>query len=90
MQPRTIICLNPCRKQQYEWPIKHVRLEFSLINPLAPGRCGFDFRYAVSKCVVVIAFIFSAVALMRMAQDPTDDTSTLVQVMAWCRQAASH
>ena len=25
-----------------------------------------------------------------MAQDLTDDKSTLVQVMAWCRQAASH
>ena len=25
-----------------------------------------------------------------MPQDPTDDKSTLVQVMAWCRQAPSH
>ena len=30
------------------------------------------------------------IALRRMPQDFTDDKSTLVQVMAWCRQAASH
>ena len=29
-------------------------------------------------------------ALRRMTQDSTDDKSTLVQVMAWCRQATSH
>ena len=30
------------------------------------------------------------IALRRMPQDLTDDKSTLVQVMAWCRQATSH
>ena len=29
-------------------------------------------------------------ALRSMPQNPSDDKSTLVQVMAWCRQAASH
>ena len=29
-------------------------------------------------------------ALKRISQDSTDDKSTLVQVMAWCRQATSH
>ena len=29
-------------------------------------------------------------ALRRMSLDLTDDKSTLVQVMAWCRQATSH
>ena len=30
------------------------------------------------------------IALTRKPQDLTDDKSTLVQVMAWCRQATSH
>ena len=30
------------------------------------------------------------IALGRTPLDPTDDKSTLVQVMAWCRQATSH
>ena len=34
--------------------------------------------------------ISSAITFMWMAQDPTDDKSTLVQVMAWWRQAPFH
>ena len=34
--------------------------------------------------------IFCEIALRRMSLDLTDDKSTLVQVMAWCRQATSH
>ena len=30
------------------------------------------------------------IALTRMSLDLTDDTSTLVEVMAWCRKATSH
>ena len=30
------------------------------------------------------------IALRRMPLDLSDDKSTLVQVMAWCRQATSH
>ena len=33
---------------------------------------------------------FCEIALRRMSLDLTDDKSTLVQVMAWCRQAPSH
>ena len=34
--------------------------------------------------------IFCEIALRRMSLDLTDDKSTLVQVMPWCRQATSH
>ena len=34
--------------------------------------------------------IFCKIALRWMSMDLTDDKSTLVQVMAWCRQAPSH
>ena len=34
--------------------------------------------------------IYCEAALRYMSLDFTDDNSTLVQVMAWCRQATSH
>ena len=34
--------------------------------------------------------VLCQIALMWMSMDLTDDKSTLVQVMAWCRQATSH
>ena len=34
--------------------------------------------------------VAEVIALRWMPQDLTDDKSTLVQVMAWCRQATSH
>ena len=46
----------------------------------------------IFKCVVMITCmsISSVIASRWMAQDPTDDKSTLVQVMACCHQATSH
>ena len=34
--------------------------------------------------------IYREIALRWISMNPTDDKSTLVQVMAWCRQATSH
>ena len=61
-------------------------------NSLSPGQRGFDFKYVISKCVAVITVmsVADAIVFKWMAQNPTDDKSTLVQVMAWCRQAPSH
>ena len=53
---------------------RHQRQAISQINSLAPGRSECD-----SKNVIFI-LVFT------MLQDLTDDKSTLVQVMAWCRQ----
>ena len=63
-----------------------------LTNSLAPGRSEFNFRQ------VIFSLIFCDWWLMRLLQnalrwtslDLTDVKSTLVQVMAWCRQATSH
>ena len=62
------------------------------INSLAPGKFEWNFRYVIFKRILVIARwgISSEIALIWMSLDSTDDQSTLVQVMAWCRQAPSH
>ena len=59
------------------------------INSLFPG---FDFKCLVFKCILLIIFrgIFQWFAFMWMAAVPADEKSTLVQVMAWYRQASSH
>ena len=61
-------------------------------NPLAPGKFEWNFRYVIFKWILVIdVWGFSyRIALRWMSLGFTDDQSTLVQVMAWCRQATSH
>ena len=74
----------------------HIYVSLSLneliLNLLDPGGCGFNLKCVMFKCIVVISFISisSAIAFRSMAQDPTDEKSKLVQVMAWCHQATSH
>ena len=62
------------------------------INSLAPGRPGCHFKTAIFNLVLLIGIFtsFKDNALRWMPWDLTDDKSTLVQVMAWCRQATSH
>ena len=61
-------------------------------NSLAPGRPGCHFKTAIFNLVLLIGIFTSSKdnALRWMSRDLTDDKSTLVQVMAWCRQATSH
>ena len=61
------------------------------INSLAPGRSECDSKNVIFNLVLLIG-IFKSYdnALWWMPQDLTDDQSTLVQVMAWCRQSTSH
>ena len=62
------------------------------LNSLAPG--GFEniFQNVFFKLISWIDTLSNSceIALRSMPQNPSDDKSTLVQVMAWCRQAASH
>ena len=62
------------------------------INSLAPGKFEWHFRYLIFQIISVIDGwgISCEIALWWMSLDLTDDKSTLVQVMAWCRQATSH
>ena len=62
------------------------------INSLVPGRYECYFGYIIFKSILVIDGwgISCDVALILLSLDFTDDQSTLVEVMAWCRQATSH
>ena len=64
----------------------------SQLNSLAPGRSGCDSKNKSFNLVFLIDIFKSSHdnALWWMPWDLTDDKSTLVQVMAWCRQASSH
>ena len=55
-------------------------------------RSEWDSKNVVFNPVLLIGFFrsFHDNALRWMTQDLIDDKSTLVQVMAWCRQATSH
>ena len=58
-------------------------------NSLVPVRFQWTFRLVIFKFIDGRC-ISCEIALMWMSMDLTDDKSTLVQVMAWCRQATSH
>ena len=62
------------------------------VNSLAPGKFEWNFRYVIFKQILVIDGwgIPCEIDLVWMSHDFTDDQSTLIQVMAWCRQATSH
>ena len=62
------------------------------VSSLAPGKFEWKFRYGIFKWILVIDGwgISCEIAIIWMSLYLTDDQSTLVQVMAWCRQATSH
>ena len=62
-----------------------------LINSLTPDRLEWNFRYAIFKLILVIGAWgkCSKIALRWILLDLTDEKSTLVQVMSWCRLATS-
>ena len=64
----------------------------SCINSLTPRRFEWNLRSAIFKLILMIGGwdFFCKIALRWMSLDLIDDKSTLVQVMAWCRQAAIH
>ena len=68
------------------------RLSNSWVNSLAPGKFKWNFRHVIFKQILVIdGWGISCKNVLRwMPLDLTGDKSTLVQVMAWCRQATSH
>ena len=63
------------------------------INSLAAGRAGCHFKTAIFNLVFLLIGFFRSsndCAPRWMQWDLMDDKLTLVQVMAWCRQATSH
>ena len=64
----------------------------SYFNSLAPRRYEWDFRWLIFELTLMISGwgVSCEIALWWMPLDLADDESTLVQEMAWCRQATSH
>ena len=62
------------------------------VNSLAPGKFEWNFGHLIRQIISVIDgwVISGELALRWMSLDLTDNKSTLVQVMACCRQATSH
>ena len=62
------------------------------VNSLNPG--GFDYSLKSVNFKLILTLntlsIFSEIVIRWMPQHLTDHESTLVQIMAWCRQATSH
>ena len=72
-------------KSQHHWYISQLKLS-------KKERFERNFRQVIFQLISVTdgCGISCKIALRWMPLDLTDDKSTLVQVMAWCRQAASH
>ena len=64
----------------------------TMINPLFPRGFQRNFRKVIFQLILVIDgwCISCKIVLKWTPMDLTDGKSTLVQVMAWCRQATSH
>ena len=79
------------RRYHSTWPTTSRQFSW-LFNSLAPGRSECGSKNVIFNIVLLIGIFRSSHdnALWWMPQDITDDKSTLVQVMAWCRQATSH
>ena len=81
--------LNQC------WPRSQMpcgTIEPQWVNSLWPGRFQWNSRWVLFKPITVIDGWDTCceIAPWRMSLNLTDGKSTLVGVMAWCRQATSH
>ena len=84
---------NLSHKQIHCWdPIRGLHPSCAEFNSLWPGRSEYDSKNVIFNLVLLIGIFKSSYdnVLRWMPHDFTDDKSTLVQVMAWCRQATSH
>ena len=59
-------------------------MQRNCLNSLFSGRFEFDFRQIILK---LIQLIDCQIVVKWMSLELSDDKSTLVRVMAWCRQA---
>ena len=65
---------------------------YCIFNSFAPGRCRHIFKIIIFKLISWTGISCTAceIAVRWIPWNSIDDKSTLVQVMAWCRQATSH
>ena len=62
------------------------------VNSLAPGGFDYSLKLVNFKLILTINFlsISCEIVIRWMPQHLTDHLSTMVQVMAWCRQSTNH
>ena len=87
-------CIKSIPNGSKQFPSAHNFLHIlsPCVNSLAPRRCGCNFKNIIFQ-LVSWPDTFSAtskIIVRWMPQNSTDEKSTLLQVMAWCRQATSH
>ena len=76
-----------------EWHICYFHNDWNLmIVYINPQRCGCDFKSVIFKSILGIDILSTCckIELSWIPQNSISSTSTLVQVMAWCRQTTSH
>ena len=78
--------------KKFEFKITAASTKGHWVNSLAPGKFEWNLSYVIFKQILVIDGwgICGEIDRIWMSLDFTDDQLTLVQVMAWCRQATSH
>ena len=59
-------------------------------NTLAPGKSGSYFKSVIFKLIMQNSYLSCDISLRSMPESLTNGKLSLVQVMAWCRQAPSH
>ena len=82
-----------CLQDQYlYWSRAILHLSHCIFNSFAPGRFQIILRKVIFQQILVIDGwrVSCKIVLKWMPTDLTDGKSTLVQIMAWCRQATSH
>ena len=97
MRIELLSVLLPCLKKQrfvsrYRFPILHNFVNYALTHwPQGAGRCWNNCKSAIAEHKLRINFLSISfeTAFSWMSQNIFDDKSTLVQVMAWCRQRAN-
>ena len=75
------------------WPgDDSLRSNLWVLNSLASGRCGHNFKIIIFKLIpwTDISCAACKIVVRWIPQNSICDKSTLVQVMAWCCQATSH
>ena len=85
--------MNPPITKKPTWSqYQPLDLSWILFNSLAPGIFGCNYQKVIFNLALLLGFFRSSYqnVLRSIPWDLTDDKSTLVQVMAWCRQATSH
>ena len=84
--------IQKCSVEEMHFNLLQTSDHIVFINSLGPGIFPWNLKKIIFKLILVNDDydISSEIALRWTSLDLSDDKSTLVQVMAWCRQATSH